>query len=390
MTIGLWRRIPADPTTYFDAEQVAKGKEYNHPKKRAKMASSLASTITLIALIWTGAGPGLLERWDPGPWPLEMIWVLIATLSIVGIPGTPLDVWVEFVHERKWGFSTRTVKDYIVEDIKQLFIVGGLILPAILIPIFALIRWTSLWWLISGLAVTAVGLFLSFLYPIVILPMSNKFTPLEDEELNARLHATAERAGVPVSAFLVMDASKRTKKDNAFFAGIGATKRVVLFDNILELPPECIEVVVAHELGHWRRRHTVFGALESVFVIPVVLGLTALIGSQQAVLDWAEVSSLGDAGAVPLFLLLMGGIQQVLSRLTSISSRAYERAADVDALELTGDPEAVKETWRRMVDRNLPDVDPPWWERTKMSHPPIAERLAHADRWFAATAEAEN
>lgn len=383
MALPLWRPVAADPSRYFSPDEVRKAKDYQRPKQRGKLVRYAVMTVVLVVIVWSGFAPDLLDRADPGAWPLELLVVLAVTMLLVGLPTLPIDVWEEFVHEVRWGFSTQTAGRFAVDQVKQFLIFGVVLNGAIVIPLWAFIRWTELWWLWGAIAVTGVILFFSVVYPVAILPAFNKFTPLEDAALVERLRALAERAGVRIGSFRVMDASTRSRKDNAFFAGMGATRRVVLYDNMLEMPHECVEVVVAHELGHWRRRHTALGVVATLIQLPAMLVVVWAVTSADSVLRWAEVSELGDPAALPLFLLVGAGAQALLSRAGAWMRRWFERQADQDALDLTRAPEAFADTWRRMVDRNLPDVAPSWWTRSGMSHPPVAERMAHGEAWAA-------
>jgi STE24 endopeptidase len=367
---------------------VARGKAYQRPKQRLGLLRTSAAAAALIAIVWSGVMPELLARWALDAWPLEVFIVVTLTFFLIGLPGLPSEIWQEFVHEKRWGFSTQTWRGYLADQIKEL-LVFGIVLPAIMIvPLWWFIRAVDGWWLWGSVALAVLSFVLGVVWPVLLLPIFNKFTPLEDEALRARLDALAQRAGIGIKQFLVMDASKRSRQDNAFFVGMGATRRIVIYDTMLTMPPECLEVVVAHEIGHWRKRHTFWGGVLTTATLPLLLGITAAIVSSSAVLDWAGVGSLGDPGAVPLFILIAGGVQTVLGRAEAWFSRWFERQADHESLELTKAPEAFAAAWQQMVDRNVPDVAPTWWRRTKMSHPPIAERISFGERWAMARAPA--
>jgi len=181
----------------------------------------------------------------------------------------------------------------------------------------------------------------------------------------------------------VMDASKRTRKDNAFFAGLGKTRRVVLFDNLLTQSDESIAAVVAHELGHWRRRHIarlmIVGTASS-FVLFYVL---RLVTTSPTLLRWAGVASIKDPAALPLFLLVLIGGQLVLRYAQAWHARALEREADLEALELTGDAEAFTTMMRGLSTKNLSELAPSALTYLRLDHAPPAERLEMAKAWSA-------
>jgi STE24 endopeptidase len=244
-----------------------------------------------------------------------------------------------------------------------------------------LIRSTEWWWLIGWVLVTGLGVLLGFLFPVLIAPIFNRFEPLADEGLAARLDALARDAGVPITGVLVADESRRSRRDNAYVSGLGKTRRVVLYDTILEHPPELIEQVVAHELGHWRRHHlrqAIPVLAATTFVAFVAVDVVA---RWQGLFDALDLGGLGDPASLPLLLLgaQIGSIATGL--VTAWFSRAHEREADLDALDMLGRPDDMIEMLRRLHVKNLADLDPGRLPRWRASHPPAAERMAFARAW---------
>ncbi|MGH2759705.1 MAG: M48 family metalloprotease, partial [Actinomycetota bacterium] len=243
------------------------------------------------------------------------------------------------------------------------------------------IRTSELWWIEAWLGFLLFSVVLALIFPVVILPMFNTLSALEDRSLAERLRALARSAGLDISEVQVMDASKRTRKDNAFFAGVGRTRRIVLFDNLLTQPESSVASIVAHEIGHWRRRHV---ARQIVLATVMSLGLFVVLRSVStwdAALRWAGVPSLQDPASVPLVALVFVAGNAVLGFLQNWVSRAFEREADVVALELTDDPDAFVRMMRELVTKNLSDLAPSWWSYVRASHPPPAERLQLAEFW---------
>jgi STE24 endopeptidase len=186
-----------------------------------------------------------------------------------------------------------------------------------------------------------------------------------------------------VSGVQVMDASKRTRKDNAFFAGMGTSRRIVVFDNLLAYPQPSIVSVVAHELGHWRRRHVARSmALATVTSFAIFLALR-YVASWDAALRWAGVDGVRDPASLPLVLLVFAVGTAATTVLAAWLSRAHERQADLDALEITQDYDAFIEAERELSTRNLIDLAPNWWSYVRASHPPPAERMRFAQLWRA-------
>ena len=196
------------------------------------------------------------------------------------------------------------------------------------------------------------------MFPVVVAPMFNRFEPLPEGELAERLRQVATEAQVPIAGVLVADESRRSRRDNAYVSGLGATRRVVLYDTILEHPPELIEQVVAHELGHWRLHHLrqqIPLLAATTLVAFVALRLLARLGR---LFTWLDVDGLGDPASLPLLLLGAQAASVLVGLVTSSFSRAHEREADLDALGLLRMPDAMAEMLRRLHVKNLADLDP--------------------------------
>ena len=184
-----------------------------------------------------------------------------------------------------------------------------------------------------------------------------------------------------IKGSFTMDASRRSRRDNAFVAGFGPTKRVVIFDTMLEHPATTVEHVVAHEIGHYRLQH-IFTSLPAALASTLIaFGLLQLLTTWDALLRVAGVDRLGDPGSLPLFLALFAVIQTGTGLLSAGLSRHHEREADLEALRLLRDPGAMVDVWKRMAPKNIADLEPTWWKRLTASHPDAAERMAFAARW---------
>jgi len=223
------------------------------------------------------------------------------------------------------------------------------------------------WWpVVAVLGAALLVLLLVFVAPLLLEPIFNRFRPLEDAELAGALRGLAQRAGVPVRDVLVADASRRTRKHNAYVSGIGGTRRVVLFDTLLgEAARPELEVVVAHELGH-RRHHDVAKGT-----------LLAMVSAALAVLvAWPLDPT---PRRIPILLLVWGLVELAALPLTAAFSRRLERRADRFALELTHDADAFEAAFRRLAKANLADLDPPALVYALMfTHPTPVERIAAA------------
>jgi STE24 endopeptidase len=239
------------------------------------------------------------------------------------------------------------------------------------------------WWIWSG--VTAAGFVIvgSFLYPVVIEPAFNRFEPLAVSRLRSDLLELAEKNGTPVQDVLVSDASRRTTGLNAYVSGFGSTRRIVLYDTLLDrLPDDQIESIVAHELGHVAADDVLTGTL--IGALGAAAG-TALLGwllSMTPLLRRAGAHAPGDPRVLPLLLFLLTLGSLLATPAQNLVSRHIEARADLFALDLTRDPDAFISMQRRLAEANLSDPDPPAaWQWFFGSHPTAAQRVAFAHDW---------
>jgi STE24 endopeptidase len=378
--ISHYRRVPADAAEWFDATEVERGRAYNRPLNRLRAVRAVLSTLVLVAFITGHGAQDVIDGLGVRGWALQVL-VVAATVELLSLIFGPwFSAYKSLVHDRRWNLSTQTPANWLGDELKELLL-GVVITGLLLVPLYAVIRATDLWWFFGWLIFSGFTLAFGFLWPVVIAPLFNKFTPLEDERLAARIHEVAERADLDISGVQVADASKRSRATNAYVAGLGRTRRVVLFDTILEWPPELIEQVVAHELGHWKHAHLRRKVPVLVAAQLVMFVATWAITRWEPVLDWAGVDSMRDPASLPLFLLVFPASLLLTGLGTAWLSRADERQADIHALEVLGEPEGLIAVFRRLADDNKADVDPSLVRRLQAAHPPLAERMAMAQLW---------
>ncbi|MEY2477729.1 MAG: endopeptidase [Actinomycetota bacterium] len=378
--INTWRRFPAKPEDWFSATEIDKAKRYTRPLSRLNLGERLVGGAVLVALIWTHAVPEWLNEWGIDNWVLRLLVAMLITQAVELVVTLPFGAYRELVYDKRWEFSTQTVGGFASDAAKGL-LVGVVVTTALLLPLWALIRATELWWIWGWLVMGVFVVGLGVLAPVLIMPLFNKFTPLDDDDLRADLLGVARTADADVNEIQVSDASRRTRKDNAFVTGMGKTRRLVLFDTILARPVAQIRSVAAHEIGHWKLGHI-------KRVIPIAAGLLfvnfavlRLVLGWDKALEWAGVSSLDDPAALPLFLLVFPAGSALTGLISAWVTRAGEREADVFALEVTRDPDAMTAMLHSLHTENLADLAPSWWKRATATHPHAAERLAMAKAW---------
>jgi len=382
------RRTPYRAEDWFSAEELAEARRYAKPLNRLRIVRSVLTAAVYLGLLATEAIPSLLESLDVKGWVLELV-VAAFVLAVVDMVATAwISGYIQLVYDKRWGLSNQTPGRFVTDQLKDV-VISTLLLSALLTPVYAFIHATDLWWLWGWLAFMVVILAVTFIYPVLIMPRFNKFTPLPEGELRSRIEAVARLAETDIEGVYTMDASKRSTRGNAFVAGFGATKRVVLFDTILDYPMGTIEQIVAHEIGHYRLRHITKSVPFQAALFLAAFGFVALLGQSEWLLDLAGVEDLGDPGGLPLFLVLFGVAWTGLNLAQSWFSRFKEREADLEALELLGRPDDFIDVWRRMAPDNKIELEPSLWVRLNHNHPEVPERMAFGQAWATANGRSD-
>jgi STE24 endopeptidase len=382
--LSVWRPTPADPDALFEPDDLERARRYQRPLRRLRAARLLGGVVVTAGLVVAEVGPRLVDGLGIDGWVAQLLVVFLVLELARLVVDLPLDAWVDLRHDRRWGLSTQTGRGLAADEAKSTLL--SLVLgAALLVPVYALLRSTTWWWLWAWVLLMAFALVAGVLFPVVISPLFNRFEPLGDGELLDRVRRVAERAGVAVGRVEVADESRRSRRDNAYVAGLGPTRRVVLYDTLLETPPELVEQVVAHELGHVRRHHLRRQLPVLAAVSFVVLALLGALSRWGGLFEAFGLDGAGDPAGLPLALLAVEAAGAVVGPVTAWVSRAFEREADLEALELLGRPDLVEAMLRRLHVNNLTDLDPGRLARLGAGHPPAAERIAFARAWGTAT-----
>jgi STE24 endopeptidase len=371
-----------DPRSLFTVEEIERASAYHRPLYLVVPVRLSIGLGILAAACFSSLGEALFDSVAGLVWWAQAAVLTACLIAITMLVVLPISFWADFLRERAWGFSTQSASGFLADRAKGLLV--GLVLGcAALLTLVGLARSLPRWWpLAAGAAAAGLVLLLGFLAPILLEPLFNRFTPLQDEQLARSLRQLSDEAGVPIEQVLVADASRRTTKQNAYVSGLGHTKRLVLYDTLLSNSdqPE-LRLVLAHELGHRRARHLVKGAaLATAGALAFVLLLWALL--QWPVLREAlGVDGPGDPRVVPFVLLLATCLQISSAPLGAAISRRWERTADQFSLQLTADPNSFEQTHRKVAHANLADLDPPRLAYVALfSHPTPAERITAARR----------
>jgi STE24 endopeptidase len=372
----------------FTPEQLARGRELRRAQLPWALGGRLAGLALSLVLGLTPAGAGLV-RWAGdllgGSWAARVLAGAAVLVLLGQLLAVPFNARVRVVRAR-YGLVTQGWAGWVTDLLRGLLLTLALFLPAAL-GLYALTGWSvHRWWLPAAGAAALLTVAFSFLFPLVVEPLFNRFRPMPEGELRGALLELAARDAVAVREVLVADASRRTTALNAYVSGFGATRRIVAYDTLLTAAaPREVELVVAHELGHVKHRDvprgTVLGALGAAVAVAVLGWLTSLDPLLRAagVPDVADPRSLPLLAACAALLGALGGPPQ------AAVSRRIEARADRHALDLTGDPQQFIAMQRRLALTNVADVDPPRvLELLFATHPSTARRIAAARAWAAA------
>jgi STE24 endopeptidase len=383
-----WHRPPAPRADQvaalgqLPADQVARARAFHaalRPGSYGAMAIGLAGAL-ILGLTPLGARVVALAGRPFGDhWTARAVLGGLAVVLIVEVLTLPFAAWRHTVVAR-YGISTQTWGAWAVDLVKG-WAVGAVLGGLALLGFYTVVRLAPRWWWALGAAGAAVlVVLLSFVLPVVVEPVFNRFTPMADGPLRTELLTLARRDGVPVRDVLVADASRRTRAVNAYVSGLGPTRRIVVYDTLLtEATPDEVVSVVAHELGHAEDGDvltgTVIGALGTAAAVIVLY----LLGSWTSLVRQAGVTSIADPQAIGLLIAVATLAGLVAGPAQAFVSRRIEARADEHALVLTGDPVTFEAMQRRLGTVNLSDPDPPAWEHALFaSHPSTVQRMAAA------------
>jgi STE24 endopeptidase len=289
---------------------------------------------------------------------------------------------VRLVLEERFGFNTTTTPTWILDRLKGLLLAGLLGYP-LLALVLKLIEWTGAkWWIWAAAVVIAFQLLMLLIVPAIIMPLFNKFTPLPEGALRERLFALAQRTSFPTRSIEVMDGSKRSRHSNAFFTGFGRFRKIVLFDTLIaQLGEPELESVLAHEIGHYKKRHVLKLLGVSIAGVLVAFAAIAWLAHQQwfyGAFGFDHQGSSAAASVVPamlLFALLAGTIGFWVSPLIHIWSRHFEYEADAFAGAIMGEAHSLIQALRKLSEKNLSNLTPhPLYSGFYYSHPTLLER----------------
>ena len=371
--------LPAEFKGTYDEDAYRNSQLYTRVYTRfGFLTSTLSLMITLV--FWFSGGFNFLDQivraWDLGRIGngLVYIGILVILKSIISLP---FSIYTTFVIEERFGFNKTTPKTFILDILKSIvlgILIGGPLLAGLL---YFFNVSGSYAWIYAWVATTVFTLILQFIAPTWIMPLFNKFVPLEAGELKEAIVGYAEKAKFPLKEIFVMDGSKRSKKSNAFFTGFGKNKRIVLFDTLINNHTigELV-AVLAHEVGHYKKRHILKGMVISILHMGLVFYLLSVFLTHQGLFDAFYMNQMSVYAGLIFFSMLYTPIEMILSIFMQIFSRKNEFEADRFASETTAAPEDMITALKKLSRDNLSNLTPhPFYVFLNYSHPPVLKRI---------------
>lgn len=375
----LQNKLPEEFEGIYDAERYRVSQDYLRVNTRFGWITGTFSLL-LILCFWFLKGFPLLDQWvrsmNQGPVITGLVFmgVLVFIRSLIFLP---FSIYDTFVIEERFGFNKTTWPTFIKDRVKVLILavaLGG--------PLVAGILWFfeyaghHAWWL-CWLAVSLYGIVAQFIVPTWIMPLFNRFDPLEDGELRQAIMSCAQAIEFPLENVFVMDGSKRSGKANAFFTGFGKHKRVVLYDTLIEQQNTAELVsVLAHEMGHYKKKHILQNLILGIVEMGVMFFLLSLFISYQGLFDAFYMENRSVYGGLIFFGMLYSPIGFLIGILFRMYSRKKEYEADRFAVQVTGDPDSLGMALKKLSVENLSNLIPhPWYVFFHHTHPPVLERI---------------
>ncbi|KKS37223.1 MAG: peptidase M48 [Candidatus Sungbacteria bacterium RIFCSPLOWO2_12_FULL_41_11] len=375
----LKRNLPDEFSGVFNVESYKKSQDYTRTNTKFQMIE-LTFGFALILVFWFGGGFGTLDSYIRS-WNFPEIWTGLLYIGILTLGNAliflPFSIYHTFVIEERFGFNRTTPKTFILDLLKMLAL-GILLGGALLASVLYLFQYGGgLAWIYAWLAVALFSLIVSFLGPRLLMPIFLKFTPLEEGELKKSIMDLAEKLNFPVSGIYVIDGSRRSSKTNAFFTGFGKHKRIALFDTLIakQTIPELVSVL-AHEIGHYKKRHMITGLVLGILQTGLMLFLFSYF---LLITEFFTAFGLNQpsvyAGLI-IFFLAYSFLGRIESVLMNILSRKHEYEADVYAAKNTKNPEIMISALKKLSLDNLSNLEPhPFYVFLNYSHPPVLERI---------------
>lgn len=376
-------QIPAKLQGIYDTEQYAKSIKYQKATTQFGFLSggfSFALTFILFSAGIYGWFSDFITQYTQNPIAITFIFFACA-LVIADILSIPFELYSTFVIEEKFGFNKMNIKTYVVDKLKG-YLLSGLIGGGLLLLFIYLLKWmgTDFWW-IFWIVAAIFMLLINMFYTSLIVPLFNKLTPLEDGELKNAIMEYCTKVGFPLDNLYVIDGSKRSTKANAYFSGIGKKKKIVLYDTLIkDHSTEELVAVLAHEVGHFKKKHVIFNLVIGVVQIGFTLWLLSLM-----IFNENLSLALGASQyALHLNLLAFGYLYSPISTITGLGMTLFSRKNEYEAdhfAKTTFSEIPLINALKKLTANNLGNLTPhPWYVFFSYSHPTLLQRIENMEK----------
>jgi STE24 endopeptidase len=396
---ALRKELPREFEGVYDSGKYRKSQVYTRVRTHFGFITSTFG-LAVVLIFWFSGGFNYLDQIVRG-WEAGSIWTGLLYIGILvfarAFLSLPFSIYSTFVIEERFGFNKTTLKTFVLDLIKGTalgIVIGGAVLAGVL----AFFEYAGNYaWLYCWIATILFSLFMQFIAPTWIMPLFNKFTLLEEGELRSAILSYADSVNFPLKNVFVMDGSKRSTKSNAFFTGFGKNKRIALFDTLsnafftgfgknkrIALFDTLVEkhsvkelvAVLAHEIGHYKKKHIWQGTLISVIHTGIVFYLLSIFLSHRGLFEAFYMENMSVYAGLIFFGMLYSPIEMILSIFMQIFSRKNEYEADRFAVETTGEQEDMISALKKLSAHNLSNLTPhPVYVFLNYSHPPVLERI---------------
>jgi len=375
----LQAQVPETFQGVYNADQYRKSQDYLRVNTRFGWITAVVNLVAVL-LFWFLGGFPAIDNWvrSFGNGPVLTGLIYMGTLSsIYGLLSQPFSIYATFVIEERFGFNKTTWLTYLLDLLKGL-VLAILIGTPLLAGILAFFEYAgSHAWIYCWAVVILYMLVIQYVAPTWIMPLFNKFKPIEEGELKSAIMSYAESIQFPLKNVYVMDGSKRSGKSNAFFTGFGKNKRIVLFDTLIQQHTvQELVAVLAHEMGHYKKKHILQGMLLGILQTGIMFFLLSLIISYQGLFEAFYMKHVSVYAGLIFFGMLFAPIDFFVGILMQVRSRANEYQADRFSAETTKDPQAMIHALKKLSVHNLSNLLPhPFYVFLNYSHPPVLQRI---------------
>ncbi|NTW82768.1 MAG: M48 family metallopeptidase [Chlorobiaceae bacterium] len=378
--------LPAEFSGIYDEDAYRKSQEYLRSTSRFSLVTA-GFDLAVLLLLWFSGGFNVLDQYmrgygfNPVVTGILYIGMLLLAQSVITLP---FSIYRTFVIEEKFGFNKTTPAVFVSDLLKALslsILLGG--------PVLAAILWFfqeagPMAWLWAWAGITFFSLLLQYVAPAWIMPLFNKFVPLEDGELKSSIMQYASEVNFPLTGIFVIDGSKRSSKANAFFTGFGKRKRIALFDTLIKNHPvEELVAVLAHEIGHFKKKHIIINMVLSLVNLGALFFLLSVFMNNRQLFDAFFMKDVSVYGSLIFFMLLYTPVEFILSLLLQILSRKHEYEADYYAVSTYSGGAQLAEALKKLSRNNLSNLTPhPLYVFLNYSHPPVMQRIMRIREHF--------